>query len=420
MDHRRVRDDWPPRVVRDLDGQWSRRHGPLRTLIVAPTFDAAAVAASLKCAGAMVDLIPEVRSAVSLLNRYDVAVVDLDGNDEGLLSLIESAQALQAPIGVVAMVSDGCLDRMLAAIKAGAGQCVVKPAAPDVVCLECFEAHRRARAVTRRLDEVHWLRVALEEVDQELVSVRADFLKRSVAAFEALTATLEAKDPHMVGHSLRVAHMAGAIAEEMGCSEAEAENVRLAGRLHDIGMIGVPSQITRKPSALTPEERQVVRGHVALAGHILGPFEMLREVRRYIEGHHERMDGEGYPNGVPAATLPLGARILAAAEIFDALISPRAHRSELGAQEALEYLENMAGSAVDPTVCRALRSLVDGQRLLMFLTDRPDRFVESGVNDPDSQHGDIAATPRILPLPRRASPSADPSTVSVPSHPDAD
>ncbi|MFN0180519.1 MAG: HD-GYP domain-containing protein [Gemmatimonadales bacterium] len=191
-----------------------------------------------------------------------------------------------------------------------------------------------------------------------------------MAALEALTAALEAKDEFFTGHSLRVAHVAEAIAAELGKPEQDIESVRLAARLHDIGMIGVPSRLLGKAGPLTPDEMNVVREHVAVACHILAPFESLQEVVTFIRGHHERWDGAGYPDGLAGEAIPWGGRVLAAAETFDALTSRRPFRRELSRGAALHLVAGLAGSALDPVVVEALRAVVTNELVISFLDDR--------------------------------------------------
>ena len=162
----------------------------------------------------------------------------------------------------------------------------------------------------------------------------------------------------------------------MGCGTGEVETVRLAGQLHDIGMIGVPSRILAYRGLLSAEDTHQVQQHVRLASHILAPFESLEEVRIFIDGHHERMDGTGYPAGTRGPMIARGARILAVAEIFDALTSPRPHRDAFSTVDALSLVEGMAGTAIDSRVYEALRSVVLGQKMLTFLVDRPGHTVE--------------------------------------------
>jgi putative nucleotidyltransferase with HDIG domain len=218
---------------------------------------------------------------------------------------------------------------------------------------------------------VRWLRQTLSDSVSELAKERANLTRWSVGALEALTTALEAKDEFLTGHSLRVAHVAGAIAAELGKTEDEIEAVRLAGRLHDIGMIGVPSRLLAKPGTLTSEEMSSIEEHVLVACRILEPFESLREVVSFIRGHHERWDGTGYPDRISGQAIPWGGRVLAAAETYDALTSPRPYRGEMTGNQAIELMAGLAGNALDPLVFQAARTVVTKRLVLSFLSSEP-------------------------------------------------
>ncbi|HET9276488.1 MAG TPA: HD-GYP domain-containing protein [Gemmatimonadales bacterium] len=189
----------------------------------------------------------------------------------------------------------------------------------------------------------------------------------SVAALKVVTQMLEAKDLHMAGHSVRVSEIAVSIATAMGRAEWEVERIRLAGRLHDIGMIAVPETLLARAGPLNDAEYAVVRAHAEVASTILAPFESLADVIAWIRGHHERWDGSGYPDGLAGEAIPWGARVLATAEIYDALATSRPYRSAMPQSECLARIKAMSGTKLDPAVHQALDQVVRGGRLLPFL-----------------------------------------------------
>lgn len=204
----------------------------------------------------------------------------------------------------------------------------------------------------RRLDM--WIReeVALrtEELEREKESLRL----MSVSIAETLINAMEAKDLYLRGHSQRVAELAGQLAEELGLDAATCEDLRVAGRLHDVGKIGIREAILNKPGRLTPEEFDHVKRHVQIGLDILAPLFHIKQPLKYVEHHHERWDGVGYPLGLAGEAIPMGARILCAADTFDALTSKRAYRDPLAAQAALEHLRVDVGKQFDPRVYEAL------------------------------------------------------------------
>ena len=208
----------------------------------------------------------------------------------------------------------------------------------------------------RRLDVLirEEVRLRTAELEQEKESLRL----MSVSIAETLINAMEAKDLYLRGHSQRVAELAGQIAEEMGLAETVCEDLKVAGRLHDVGKIGIREAILNKPDRLTSEEFEHVKQHVQIGLDILAPLFHLKTPLNYVEHHHERWDGEGYPRGLSAEDIPLGARILCAADTFDALTSKRAYREPMTPMAALEHLKVDIGKQFDPGVYDALVRVV--------------------------------------------------------------
>src|SRR5437667_582796 len=150
--------------------------------------------------------------------------------------------------------------------------------------------------VTPRTAELHRERMRLERI--------------STATLEALVNALEAKDPYLRGHSARVADLSATVASQMGLSDEEVEQVRIAGRLHDIGKIGTRESVMEKQGPLTPEEYEHVKQHVIIGSQILSPLGHLGSVINHVRSHHDRWNGSGYPDGLKGEDIPLGARII--------------------------------------------------------------------------------------------------------------
>lgn len=184
---------------------------------------------------------------------------------------------------------------------------------------------------------------------------------------QALINAMEAKSPYLRGHSERVAMMAAALAAELGLDDDTVEQVRLAGRLHDVGKIGIREAVLNKPGRLTPEELAHVRDHVRIAMDILAPLAHLGPVLDFIRCHQERRDGSGHPAALQGDAIPLGALIVGAADTFDALTSPRSYRERMAPEAALAYLQGLERPVVDPAVLPALATIVGAGRALVFL-----------------------------------------------------
>ncbi len=169
----------------------------------------------------------------------------------------------------------------------------------------------------------------------------------------ALATAIEAKDPYTGGHSLGVTEKAVAIAQEMGLPEEEIEKLRVAGLLHDTGKIGIPDSVLNKPGRLTAAEYVMIKVHPAISADIVGKIEGLTHLVPIIRHHHEWYDGNGYPDGLKEEEIPLGARILAVADGFDAMMAERPYRTAKSREEALAEIRAGAGTQWDPKVVKA-------------------------------------------------------------------
>jgi putative nucleotidyltransferase with HDIG domain len=207
--------------------------------------------------------------------------------------------------------------------------------------------------------------VALRTV--ELERERRAARRLTISVVETLVNAMEAKDVFLRGHSQRVAELGASIAHALGCDEEMVEAVRLAGRLHDVGKIGIREAVLNKPGALTPEEYEHVKTHVAVGVTMLTPLTQIGVSLDFIRHHHERFDGSGYPGGLSGDEISLGGRILLAADTYDALTSARSYRDSLSSEAALEYLRSQDGRLIDPAVREVLDAIVRGGRALVFL-----------------------------------------------------
>ncbi len=165
-----------------------------------------------------------------------------------------------------------------------------------------------------------------------------------------LAGALEGKDPYTRGHSERVGAWGRRLATALGRPADEIDTVTQAGLLHDIGTIGVPEAVLRKRGALDHDEWMLVRNHPMVGAQIVAPFEFFAGGAAVIRHHHERWDGSGYPDGLAGAAIPLGARIVAVADVFDALTSDRPYRGALPRDTALAFLGEEAGRTLDADV----------------------------------------------------------------------
>ncbi len=185
-----------------------------------------------------------------------------------------------------------------------------------------------------------------------------------VSTISALAAALEARDPHTSGHAERVSHFAVKIAEKMEFSEERQELLQYVSILHDIGKIGIPDEVLRKPGKFTEEERARMQKHSRIGADILGNIKALREGASWVLYHHERYDGDGYPQGLKGEEIPPEARILAVADSFDAMLSQRPYKAALTLEEARAELKRCSGTQFDPEVVEVLLELMEDPDLI--------------------------------------------------------
>lgn len=173
-------------------------------------------------------------------------------------------------------------------------------------------------------------------------------------ALGALGAAVAAKDSETAGHIERVGELSANIGRRLELPEGSIETLRLAGRLHDVGKIGVPNNILRKPGPLTPEEFEVMKRHTTRGWRLADRSAMLAHLAPIIRAHHERLDGSGYPDGLRAEFIPFEARIIAVADVWDALTCDRPYRKAMDWDRAAAILEQEAGAHLDPRCVQAI------------------------------------------------------------------
>ena len=175
----------------------------------------------------------------------------------------------------------------------------------------------------------------------------------------ALALASDARDSYTADHSQRLEEMAVAVAEELGLGQREIEDMRFGARLHDIGKIGVPDDILKKPSPLTDEEWEIMRKHPEIGENILRPLPRLRGAAKIVRHHHERYDGGGYPDHLAGEDIPLGARILAVVDTYSAITDRRVYKSGRPHEVAIAEIKKNAGTQFDPAVVEAFLKLYE-------------------------------------------------------------
>jgi putative nucleotidyltransferase with HDIG domain len=280
-------------------------------------------------------------------------------------------QALEASPDLAILMLTAVNDATTAALcmQRGALDYLTKP-------IELVELGHTIQRALKRRDSIVGRRELDQHIKEEVTRRTSEFqrdrarLERvSVATLEVLISALEDKDPYLSGHSARVADLSATIAAHLELPDKEIEQVRLAGRLHDIGKIGTREDVVNKPGPLSPVEYDHIKQHVVIGSQILAPLEHLGPVIDIVRSHHERWDGTGYPDGLRGEQIPLLGRVLCAAEVWDALSTSRPYQEAMTPDQALRRMGELVGSVLDPKVFGALSEAVKRRHSLVFLVD---------------------------------------------------
>jgi len=247
-------------------------------------------------------------------HRPDVILLDVDMPAMDGLEVCRRLKADPAtrltPVVMVTGQSD--LSDRLKGIEAGADEFLSKPVHPQ-------ELRVRVRSLSR-------VKHLIDELDS------------AEAAFVTLALTIEARDPSTNGHCERLAGHAVRLGRALGLDHDELDALHRGGYLHDVGKVGVPDAVLLKAGPLTTEEFAMMKRHTEIGDALCAPLQSLRRVRPIIRGHHERLDGSGYPDGLRGDAVPLLAQIVGIVDVFDALTSLRPYRTALSPNEAGQYL----------------------------------------------------------------------------------
>jgi putative two-component system response regulator len=283
------------------------------------------------------------------------------------VELVPRVLDIDAEIAVMMLTAVNDAGTATEALAAGAMDYLMKPV--ELKDLErAIERvlHRRTLLVEQRNVE----RLIREEVairTDEFIAERRAVQEMSVAVVDALISAQEAKDAYSRGHAQRVADLAASMASALGLDDELVEDIRMAGRVHDVGKIGIRESVLNKPGPLTPDEFDHVKESVRLSVEILSPLKHLARIIPYIQDHQEHWDGSGYPQGLAGAEITMGGRVLHLADAYDAMTSRRAFREPKSSQEAINTLSEQAGVQFDPDVFRAFKSVVQHRKSLVFI-----------------------------------------------------
>jgi putative nucleotidyltransferase with HDIG domain len=255
------------------------------------------------------------------------------------IELAEITARIHPDMPIVLLTGHTDVELAKASLQRGASDFVTKPVNIHELPIVIERNLTRHRLLVTRLKE-HQAQVLFE-------------------ALKALASAVDAKDPYTARHSMRVTRLSLILADALGLSADEKYVLELSAWMHDVGKIGVPDHILIKGSPLSQGEFEIMKAHVAKGAEIVGQIEELTRVADVIRHHHERLDGQGYPDGLRGEAIPLLSRIILIADCFEAMTSDRSYRPSGGRPRAFEELRRHAGTQFDPELVEVFISKIE-------------------------------------------------------------
>ncbi len=293
---------------------------------------------------------------------FDLILSDVDMPGESGIDFVRYTLA-DYPETAVIMVT-GMDDPEIAetALEIGAYGYIIKPFKVNEMMINISNALRRRKLeIQSRFNRENLEQLVLERTEA-LKNTLNELENAMEGIIQAMGLTVEKRDPYTAGHQRRVADIACAIASEMDLPKDQIEGIRMAGIIHDIGKISVPAEILSKPGRITEHEFGIIKSHPQVGYDILKTIEFPWSISQIVYQHHERMNGSGYPQGLSGEKILLEARLLAVADVVEAMASHRPYRPALGIDKALEEISKNRNILYDPMVAEACLRLFKEKR----------------------------------------------------------
>lgn len=286
--------------------------------------------------------------AYKYLERHtpDLILLDINMPEIGGFEVMETLRKdpRWKKIPVIFLTADRSAETEIECFRVGANDYISKPFEPNILLSRTkstIELDGYRRDLQRRLDE--------KTKEMERVTIQA---------IMTVANTVDAKDDYTKGHSMRVAAYSELLAQRLGWSEEDIQNIYYVAMLHDVGKIGVPDAVLNKPFKLTDVEFRLIKGHTMVGAEILNDFKTFPNISVGAKYHHERYDGKGYPEGLKGESIPLVARVIGLVDSYDAMTSNRVYRRRLNDEVVMEELEKGKGSQWDPDLVDIFLELI--------------------------------------------------------------
>jgi putative two-component system response regulator len=296
------------------------------------------------------------RQVLPMFDEYqpDLVMVDLHmPHIDGYEVIAQLREKITSYLPILVFTADTTPEARQRALEAGASDFLTKPGESAEIILRVRNFLQTKHLYAQMEDANRSLEEKVAERTKELEAAQVEILGR-------LALAAEYRDDDTGMHTKRVANLSAMVAKKLGVGEAEVKLIRFASLLHDLGKIGIPDEILLKKGRLTPEEMTVMQTHANIGAKILSGSKspLLQMAETIAMSHHERWDGQGYPSGLHGEAIPLPGRIVAAADVFDALTSDRPYRNAISPNEAMKYIVDKSGSQFDPNVVHALQQVI--------------------------------------------------------------
>jgi two-component system response regulator RpfG len=310
-------------------------------------------------------------------NEPDLVLVDYRMPAMNGVDFIVKFRRLPACADVPLIVVTASHDRIVKcwALEAGAWDFLIKP----VDRLE-FRARSRNLLMLRQQQQI--IKQKASRLEKRVDQATREIRTREYETLLRLAKAGEYRDEETGNHVMRMARYSRLVAQTLGLPRQECETIEVAAPMHDIGKIGIPDEILLKPDKLSEREFEAMKTHTLIGYEILkgSPSRFLQRGAEIALGHHERFDGTGYPHGISGAAIPLAARIVAVADVFDALTSERSYKSAWSLADAFDYLREQAGNHFDPgCVASFLRNANEVVDIHRAFSDVPPLLQRSGA-----------------------------------------
>jgi len=301
-------------------------------------------------------------------NGFQLVVSDIDMPEMDGVILLQEIKKIRPDTEIIMLTGVVDVETAIQSMRLGACDYLTKPFNLAEVRITVERALEKQRLIRENRDYQKTLEIKVAERTVELSRKNSEvqeLFRRLQFSYqttlEALATALDTRDTETLGHSLRVAAYTAAVARRMGVGEPDLTDIYRGALLHDVGKIGVPDAILRKPGKLTPEEWAEMRLHPEIGYRILQGINFLEAAREVVLSHQETYDGTGYPRGLKGKEIPLGARIFAVVDTLDAMTSDRPYRKAMPYDVARAEILRYSGTQFDPDVVKVFLEIPDGE-----------------------------------------------------------